>query len=138
MTSFARRQIAHTASDGTWTFLPGRPHQWTGDELVGVISRDDRRHAYLLHDGEQEAFYAWARTCGRGRRRLAGMTPPPADLRAARATAGHTQVQAAALVRASRRSWIDWEAGTTAMPAGLWLLYRLLIGQLTLDEARRG
>ncbi|MFM1991295.1 MAG: hypothetical protein RJA99_4252 [Pseudomonadota bacterium] len=64
MTSFARRQIAHTASDGTWTFLPGRPHQWTGDELVGVISRDDRRHAYLLHDGEQEAFYAWARTCG--------------------------------------------------------------------------
>ncbi|MFM1991294.1 MAG: hypothetical protein RJA99_4251 [Pseudomonadota bacterium] len=66
------------------------------------------------------------------------MTPTPADLRAARATAGHTQVQAAALVRASRRSWIDWEAGTTAMPAGLWLLYRLLIGQLTLDEARRG
>lgn len=65
------------------------------------------------------------------------MTPTPDDLRAARAAAGHTQAQAADAVRASRRSWAAWEAGTTAMPAGLWLLYRLLIGAVTLEEARR-
>ena len=66
------------------------------------------------------------------------MTPTPDDLRAARAAAGHTQAQASHAVRASRRSWAAWEAGETAMPAGLWLLYRLLTEQLTLAEARRG
>jgi DNA-binding XRE family transcriptional regulator len=65
------------------------------------------------------------------------VSPSPADIRAARAAAGHTQVQAAALVRSSRRSWIDWESGVTAMPPGLWLLYRLLTGRMTLAEARR-
>lgn len=65
------------------------------------------------------------------------MTVPPvhpAHIRAAREAAGHTQAQAAAAVLVARRTWLAWEAGSNAMPPGLWLLYRLRTGVATLDE----
>lgn len=39
------------------------------------------------------------------------MTPPtPAQVRADRKAAGHTQAKAAELVHASRRTWMSWES----------------------------
>jgi DNA-binding XRE family transcriptional regulator len=58
------------------------------------------------------------------------------QLRAARAAACHTQQQAADTVRVARRTWAAWEAGINPMPAGLWLLYLILTGRMTVDEAR--
>lgn len=46
------------------------------------------------------------------------MTPPsptPAAIRAARAAAGLTQTQAAALIYCTLRGWQDWEGGKRAM-----------------------
>ena len=56
--------------------------------------------------------------------------PTPDDIRSARAAAGHTQAEAAALVHAARRSWEAWEStsagtATRAMPLASWELYLL-------------
>jgi DNA-binding transcriptional regulator YiaG len=57
--------------------------------------------------------------------------PPPsiADLRTARAAAGHTQAQAAALLSVSWRTLQDWERGIAAMPPAMLTLYLLLTDQ---------
>lgn len=62
-----------------------------------------------------------------------GSTPTPAEIRAARAAAGHTQRQAAETVFATERAWAEWEAdrgegqypGRRMHPA-TFLLYRAL------------
>ena len=56
--------------------------------------------------------------------------PTPAEVRAARETAGLTQAQAASLVYASLRNWQQWEQGEVAsssrrMHPGLWELFRI-------------
>lgn len=57
------------------------------------------------------------------------MTSPTAEqVRQARSDAGLTQTHAAALIGAAMRSWQDWEAGKSKMPAGLWLLFRHVAG----------
>ena len=52
------------------------------------------------------------------------MTEP----RASRELTGHTQEQAAALVKVSRRTWQDWERGINSMPHAMLRLYRHLSG----------
>lgn len=62
------------------------------------------------------------------------MTPPtPAEIRAAREAAGHTQTQAAQTVRGAMRAWQDWEAGLRRMHPGLWELYLLKTGKTPID-----
>lgn len=51
------------------------------------------------------------------------MTPTPDQIREARATAGLSQLAAAALIHSKTRTWQDWEAGKAAMHAGLWELF---------------
>ena len=58
------------------------------------------------------------------RGRSAGANPAPADIRAARESAGLTQTQAAALIHGTMRAWQDWEAGARRMHPGLWELFR--------------
>ena len=55
--------------------------------------------------------------------------PSPAEVRAARESAGLTQAQAAALVHSGERNWRQWEAedvpSARRMHPGLWELFRL-------------
>lgn len=51
--------------------------------------------------------------------------PAPADIRAARESAGMTQTQAAALIHGTLRSWQAYEAGDRRLHPGLWELFRL-------------
>lgn len=51
--------------------------------------------------------------------------PNPDDLRAARASLGLTQVEAAALCLVSTRAWIKWESGERPISAPAWALFRL-------------
>lgn len=53
----------------------------------------------------------------------------PAEIRAARTAAGHTQTQAGEIVGGTLRTWQDWEAGRRIMPLAAWELYRLRTGQ---------
>lgn len=41
-----------------------------------------------------------------------------------RTKAGHTQREAAKIVRVAYRTWQDWEQGITEIPANLLALYR--------------
>ncbi len=52
-------------------------------------------------------------------------TPLPAEIRAARQSAGLTQTQAAALIHGTMRAWQEWEAGNRRMHPGLWELFLL-------------
>jgi hypothetical protein len=49
--------------------------------------------------------------------------PTPENIRAARTAAGLTQTDASALVYCKLRAWIHWEAGSRAMPEGLFELF---------------
>ena len=60
--------------------------------------------------------------------RAAAVSPTPADIRAARAAAGHTQQQTADLLMVSRRAVQDWERGINVMPPAMLRLYRHLAG----------
>lgn len=51
--------------------------------------------------------------------------PSPADVRAARESAGLTQTQAAALIHGTMRAWQEYEAGNRRLHPGLWELFRL-------------
>lgn len=51
--------------------------------------------------------------------------PPPEAIRAARAAAGLTQTQAAALIYCTLRGWQDWEAGKRAMHPAFFELFLL-------------
>lgn len=56
--------------------------------------------------------------------------PLPADVAMARAEAGQTQAQAAAVVYRDRYlTWQRWELGSTPMPLDAWELYLLKTGQ---------
>lgn len=59
-------------------------------------------------------------------------TPTPEQISAARHRSGLTQAEAAELVKASYRTWQDWEAGKTSMHPGLWLLFKLRTGMAQL------
>lgn len=52
-------------------------------------------------------------------------SPPPEMIRAARAAAGLTQTQAAALIYCTLRGWQDWEAGKRAMHPAFFELFLL-------------
>ena len=52
-------------------------------------------------------------------------SPTPASIRAARAAAGLTQTQAAALIYCTLRGWQDWEAGKRAMHPAFFELFLL-------------
>lgn len=57
-------------------------------------------------------------------------TPSPQEIAEARARAGHTQEQAAALVGLSRRDrWSEYERGIRPMDPARWELYLLLTDQ---------
>ncbi len=67
------------------------------------------------------------------------MNPPSAfEISAARAAAGLTQAQSAALVYVTLRGWQFWESGARAMPAATFELFLLKTKQRTLGEALRG
>ena len=49
----------------------------------------------------------------------------PQEIRSIRLNAGLTQKQAAIVCHVDLRTWCRWEAGDSAMPAGLWELFTL-------------
>lgn len=51
-------------------------------------------------------------------------SPAPADIRAARQSAGLTQTQAAALIHGTMRAWQEYEAGNRKLHPGLWELFQ--------------
>lgn len=57
--------------------------------------------------------------------------PTPKQIASARARAGLTQREAAALVYSDIRSWQRWEAGDRAMSAIIWELFRIKIGEIS-------
>jgi putative transcriptional regulator len=52
-------------------------------------------------------------------------SPSPDEIRAARAAAGLTHTEAAAVIYCTLRAWQDWEAGKRAMHPAFFELYRL-------------
>lgn len=61
-------------------------------------------------------------------------SPPPAEIRALRESAGLSQSAAAALVHVQLRAWQRWEAGDRAMPAGLWELFGIKTNRQTVVD----
>ncbi len=61
-------------------------------------------------------------------------SPTTDDIAQARQDAGLTHKEAAAVVYAAGRTWQHWEAGTRAMPPGLFELFRLKTGLSFLTE----
>ena len=51
-------------------------------------------------------------------------TPSPAEIKAARAAAGLTQRECAALLHTSLRSWAQWEYGERRMHPAFWELFK--------------
>ena len=51
--------------------------------------------------------------------------PSPQEIKDARAKAGLTQAQAAALVGVTDRAWRYWERGSRSMPSSAWELFLL-------------
>ena len=51
--------------------------------------------------------------------------PTPDAIRAARAIAGLSQTQAAALIYCTLRAWQEWEAGNRRMHPAFWELFRI-------------
>lgn len=63
-------------------------------------------------------------------------SPSAADIRAARAVAGHSQRAAGAAIGVGFRTWQQWEGSKHAMPPAMLQLYLLLTGQTTVARAR--
>lgn len=57
----------------------------------------------------------------------------PQEIKAARARAGLTLAQSAALVGVSVRAWQFWESGQRAMPIAAWKLYNMQVSHRTQD-----
>lgn len=55
--------------------------------------------------------------------------PRPDEISGLRTDAGLTQQQAADLIRASKRSWENWEQGRVKMHPGLFDYFLIRIGQ---------
>lgn len=51
--------------------------------------------------------------------------PVPAEIRAARESAGLTQTAAGALLHTTCRTWQQWEAGDRRMHPAFWELFRI-------------
>lgn len=51
--------------------------------------------------------------------------PDPAEIAAARQSAGLTQLQAAELIYRTLRNWQQWEGGERRMDPALWELFRI-------------
>ena len=51
--------------------------------------------------------------------------PNPTEIKEARANAGLTQSQAAALVGVTDRAWRYWERGSRTMPSSAWELFKI-------------
>lgn len=56
---------------------------------------------------------------------MKSMTPTPAQIRAARESAGLSQTAAAALIHCSRSSWAEWEGGVSRMHPAFWELFSI-------------
>ena len=54
-------------------------------------------------------------------------SPDPADIKAARQSAGMTQPQAAAVVYVTLRNWQQWEGAERRMHPGLWELFQIKV-----------
>ena len=52
-------------------------------------------------------------------------TPTPAEICEARAQAGLTQPEAAALIYSTKRTWQDWESGARRMHPAMMELWRI-------------
>lgn len=65
-------------------------------------------------------------------------SPTPADVRAARESAGLSQSQAAALALVSTRAWIKWESGENAVSLPAWTLFRLRAGIISMSDLPGG
>lgn len=59
-------------------------------------------------------------------------TPTPEEIRAARAAAGLTQPQAAALIYSTLRTWQDWESGARRMHPAMLELWHIKVAQLNI------
>jgi DNA-binding transcriptional regulator YiaG len=55
----------------------------------------------------------------------AARNPTPDEIRQARASAGLTQTEAAALIYCTLRAWQDWESGARRMHPAFWELWRI-------------
>jgi len=60
--------------------------------------------------------------------------PTPAEIRAARETAGLTQTASAELVHSKLRSWQQWEAGDRQMHPAFWELFRIKAALIERDR----
>lgn len=60
--------------------------------------------------------------------------PEPAELRELRERHGLTQARAAALVYATLNGYQRWEQGERRMPAGMWELMRIKLGEIPVPE----
>lgn len=58
------------------------------------------------------------------------INPSATEIRKARAEAGLTQAQAAAMVHANLRSWQKWEAGDREMHPAFWELFEIKLEAL--------
>jgi DNA (cytosine-5)-methyltransferase 1 len=54
--------------------------------------------------------------------------PSPEEVKAARAAAGLTQAEAAAVIYCGWRAWQEWEAGNRKMHPAFWELWALKVG----------
>ena len=62
------------------------------------------------------------------------LPPTAAQIAAARAKAGHTQAEAAAVVHSTARRWREWETATYRMHPSAWELYLLRTQAIILVE----
>jgi len=61
----------------------------------------------------------------RSRAGRAARNPAPAEIVAARAAAGLTQAECAALLHTTLRSWAQWEYGERKMHPAFWELFNI-------------
>ena len=64
-------------------------------------------------------------------------SPSPEAIRAARAAAGLTQTQAAAIIYCTLRGWQEWEAGKRAMHPAFWELWQQKVGRGVAGDGRQ-
>jgi DNA-binding transcriptional regulator YiaG len=73
----------------------------------------------------------------RSRRASPAANPTPDEIRAARASAGLTQTEAARLIYCTLRAWQDWEAGKRRMHPALWELWLEKENRLRTQQSQR-
>ena len=63
--------------------------------------------------------------------------PTPADVKSARAAAGLTQTQAAALIYKKLLAWQRYESGNRSMDVALYELFLLKTGQIDIGQCSK-